>query len=401
MMRAHRKNGSNGAAFCVLLAALLIVAPAAFADDTYEKEFNLESGGKIELEMKYGGSLHAEGWDRDVVRIECEETRNGLDEYEFEIELKNNKLLRFTAHPEDDAIASNNLKVKLMVPKKCDIEVHSGGGGITIIGVEGEFEGATGGGSIRMQKVKGKADLSTGGGLISIHDSELDGRVSTGGGEVQVRDVVGNVVAQSGGGNVSYRNVRDRDGRRRMPNGLADEGDNDISEETIVRSTAGGGMRLSEAPGGAILLTGGGNIIVRNAEDFVKATTGGGSIRIEIHDGSVRAVTGSGDIEVEVTGDLGEGDDGVHLTTGNGDIELILPADISAQLEFDLAYTRNSNRNYEIESDFDITLKRTDEWETRHGSPRKHIYGTGKLGGGKYLIKISCVNGNIRLRKRG
>ncbi len=386
----------------LLVGALLIAAPAARADDVYENEFKIDSGGKIELDMEYGGSLHAKGWDRDVVKVECEDERYGIDQFSFEFELINDRLIRFTVSLEDeDDNGSNNLRVRIMVPKKFDIETKSGGGGITIIGVEGDFEGMTGGGSVHLKDLKGNVDLSTGGGSIDISDSELDGTVTTGGGKANVRNVVGNLVATSGGGNVSYKNVRDHDGDRRMPDGLESESDYEVSDETIVYSSAGGSIRLPDAPEGALITTGGGNITIRNAERFVDATTGGGNIEVEIRDGSVHAMTGAGDIEIVVEGDLGDGDEGVSLSTGSGEIVLTLPGDISAELDLDLSYTRNSSRSFKIVSDFDLDEERTDKWESRHGTPRKHIYGTGKLGGGKYLIKVRCVNGNIRLKKRG
>jgi len=397
-MRMNRMNSLFATALAVILGAAL--PPAVMAGDTYEKEINVESGGKIELELKYGGSVLAEGWDRDVVRIECEDSRFGIDHFDFEIEVKNNKFLRFKAHPEDEeAIRGNNLKINLMVPRKFSIEMHSGGGRIRITGVEGKFEGSTGGGGIQLRDLKGEVKLTTGGGKIDIRDSELDGRVTTGGGEALVRDVVGNVVVKSGGGIVSYENVRGRDGKKRMPAGLKMHADHTLSDGTVVHKTVGGSIDLSGAPEGAIVQTGGGSIVLRDVERFVEATTGGGSIDIEILNGSVRAQTGAGNIEVEVIGGLGDGEEGVYLITGSGNIILTLPGDISAELDIDLAFTRNSSRDFQIKSQFDIEVELTDEWETGHGTPRKHVYGTGKLGGGGPKISIRCVNGNIRLKK--
>jgi hypothetical protein len=41
----------------------------------------------------------------------------------------------------------------------------------------------------------------------------------------------------------------------------------------------------------------------------------------------------------------------------------------------------------------------TTEWKGRWGNKRRHIYGTGTVGGGDNLIRIETVNGNIRIKK--
>ena len=38
--------------------------------------------------------------------------------------------------------------------------------------------------------------------------------------------------------------------------------------------------------------------------------------------------------------------------------------------------------------------------ETEHGSPRKHIYGTATINGGKHRVIVHNVNGNIHIKKR-
>ncbi len=129
-------------------------------------------------------------------------------------------------------------------------------------------------------------------------------------------------------------------------------------------------------------------------------STGGGDIRIEIEDGPVAACSGAGDVEVIVLEGLGDDGDGISINTGNGEITLILPADASVEFDLDLAYTRKSSRDFEITSDFDLELEHTTKWESKHGSPRKHIYGTASINGGKHKVVIHGVNGDIRIEKR-
>jgi len=378
------------------LTALLALAPVAQGKDDYEKEIEVDPGQRIELEMKHGGSLEVTAWDQDLVRIVIFDEHRNLSDYDIEAE-STRYGVRFSAELDDRRENYTDLTVELTVPREFDIETSSAGGHIQIEGVTGEFEGRTGGGGITLVNVEGEADLSTGGGRIEILESNLDGRVSTGGGGALVRDVVGNVKVSSGGGIVSYENVRDRDGDLRGPGRIRAEG---VSDGTILYNTAGGGIKLKSAPEGAIVNTGGGDIRIRGAERFVKASTGGGDIEIEVGDGWVAAGTGAGDIEVTVTDGFGDGEDGIDLSTGHGRITVTLPADASVTFDLDLMYTRNSRRDYDIDSDFELDLEHTKDWDSRRGSPRKHIYGTASINGGRHKVIIDSVNGDIRIRKK-
>lgn len=378
------------------LCGLAALAPFAQARGEFEKEFEVDPGQKIELDMKEGGSLEVVGWDEKRVKVLCTTHRIDIEDWDIEVD-ETRHGLRLRARIKDRSIRSHSFHVHLMVPREFDISTRSGGGEISITGVSGTFEGKTGGGGITLRNVSGKARLTTGGGWIEIVDSDLNGKVSSGGGGGVLRNVTGNVRASSGGGAVRYENVRNVDGDLRGPGRMTSE---DITEGTLIHKSAGGGIHLDEAPDGAIVQTGGGDIRIEEASRIVIAKTGGGDIEIEIDDGKVEAVTGAGDIEVIVEDGLGRDAEGIDLKTGHGEIDLILPADASVRFDLDLAYTRNSSRGYDIESDFDLEIERTTEWETRHGSPRKHIYGSASINGGKHLVTIRCVNGDINIEKR-
>ncbi len=396
------KSRSIATLSTLVLVAMMALAPVAQGQGEWKQEFPVKSGQKIELEMKQGGSLEVEGWDRDLVRVVCTSHKNdnedgGADIKNWDIEVtKTSGGLRLSAKP-DRKFRSLNFNVHLNVPRKFNIESHSGGGSISITDVSGIFQGATGGGGITLKNLSGQVHLTTGGGGIKVLDSDLDGKVSTGGGGGLVRNVVGNVKVTSGGGIVSFENVSDRGGDLRGPGGLSPAG---TSPKTIMYSTAGGGIDLDDAPEGAIVKTGGGDIDIRNASRFVKARTGGGDIDIQIKDGYVEAKTGAGDIHVSVAGGLGKDGEGIELKTGTGEVTLVLPADASIDLDLDLAYTRNSSQDFEIKSDFDLQREHSQKWDSKHGSPLKHIYGTATINGGKHKVVIHNVNGNIRIQKR-
>ncbi len=384
------------ALFTLVLSAIMAIAPVAQGKDDFQQDYRVKAGQTIELEMDHGGSLEVEGWDKNIVMVNCEARLNDLEDWDIEIKETRNGL-KLVAKLKDRSIRSNNFIVRLMVPETFNIKTESGGGHISIQGVSGEFSGKSAGGGITLHNVSGEARLKTGGGKIKITDSDLDGRVSSGGGGGIVRNVSGNIKATSGGGIISYENVRDSHGDLRGPGRMSTKG---ISSKTVMYSTAGGAINVDEAPEGAQVSTGGGNIDIRNASRFVQAKTGGGDIEIEIENGYVNAGTGAGDIDIIVIEGLGDGRDGIDVTTGYGEAILTLPEDASVEFDLDLCFTRNSSRDFEIDSDFDLDIEETDKWESRHGSPRKHIYGTASINGGKHRVFIRVVNGDITIRKR-
>lgn len=138
---------------------------------------------------------------------------------------------------------------------------------------------------------------------------------------------------------------------------------------------------------------------VRNASRFVSAWTGGGDVDVEVDDGWIEAGTGGGDIDVEVRRGLGDGEKGIDLTTGIGDVTVTLPAGLSVELDVEVAYTRNSRRDYRIDSDLDLRTTRTDEWDFDRGSPRKYIRGSATIGGENADPHTARCHGRARRRQ--
>jgi DUF4097 and DUF4098 domain-containing protein YvlB len=161
----------------------------------------------------------------------------------------------------------------------------------------------------------------------------------------------------------------------------------------------GGSIEVDEAPGGANLDTKGGSIEVNRAAQFVKAETMGGSITIREIDGWVDASTMGGSVEVHMVGDPDKGRRDVFISSKGGDIELVVPSGLSMDFDIELAYTRDSDRDYDIYSDFDLKKEKTKSWESRWGSKRKFIYGTGQHEDGKNKIKIATINGDIYIKE--
>ena len=285
-----------------------------------------------------------------------------------------------------DGNSNEDLKFNVTVPRKFDLDLTTMGGSLFVDKVEGKMDGETMGGSIELSNLKGKIKFTTMGGDIDLKDSDVDGKVSTMGGEVTFNNIIGDVDGSSMGGDVIYKNVKSRDGKK-------DTG------RSVNISTMGGEIKVDEAMSGADVSTMGGDIQVKKAAGFVKANTMGGTVEIEEIDGWVKATTMGGDVIVKMTGDPNQGRRDVHISSMGGDIDLTLPAGISARFDIRLTYTRKSSQDFKISSDFPLDMEEDDEWNYQNGDPRKTIDGTGKTGSGEYLVKISTINGNIRIKK--
>ncbi len=132
----------------------------------------------------------------------------------------------------------------------------------------------------------------------------------------------------------------------------------------------------------------------------MKAKTMGGDIDIDEIDGWIEVKTMGGDVSVVMTGNPEEGKRDVKISSKGGDISLTVPPGLSMKFDIELAYTKNRKRDYRIMSEFEIELEETDVWKRSafFGTPRKYIYGTGKISGGRNRIEIETVNGDIFIR---
>ena len=123
----------------VAMAALLVVMLPALAlagKDVrkIEKTFELKKGGNLEIEIKVGGDIIIEGWDRDEIVVKAKITGRHRDEVELDFE-KKSKGLEITADIDHRKDTRANCDLYIMVPAKFDIEFETMGGDISIKGV--------------------------------------------------------------------------------------------------------------------------------------------------------------------------------------------------------------------------------------------------------------------------
>jgi DUF4097 and DUF4098 domain-containing protein YvlB len=168
------------------------------------------------------------------------------------------------------------------------------------------------------------------------------------------------------------RSSCDEDGYHSHSDGWfhGDNDRNDVSVQFVVKLPAGVKVDASTVNG---------EVDVDGATSDVVAHTVNGSVEARSTGGAVSAHTTNGDIRVSAAK---LGSDRTEYTTVNGTITVSLPASVSADVDM---HTVNGS----LTSDFPLTVEGT-------FSP-KRLHAT--LGKGGAALRLSTVNGSIRLRK--
>lgn len=360
------------------LVAMIMVSVTALAGDEV-KEFAVNPGQTLEIDLDTGGSVSVRGGGENKVTVRARMTGQDANDIELRIDRTSNGVKVESEYRSSRKSRSGGVDLEITVPSRFDLDIETLGGKIAVDGVEGYLEGSTMGGQLDLRNLKGTVAMSTMGGNVILLSSKVDGEVSTMGGRVELRDVEGNVKGKSMGGNVIYDNVRPVAGAGAKP---------------VEISTMGGDIEVPSAPAGATVSTMGGDIDVRSAAEFVKAKTMGGDITIDEIDGWVEASTMGGDIEVRVTGT--GGDRHIDLDSKGGDILVVLPANFAMDVDIEVTYGRRGRDGSAIRSDFALNVDDMPDSFRGGGT----IRGTGKVNGGGNKVRIRTTDGEVTLRKK-
>ncbi len=139
----------------------------------------------------------------------------------------------------------------------------------------------------------------------------------------------------------------------------------------------------------------GGRLSIDGVEGTFNGKTMGGDIEIASVDGWVEATTMGGHVDVTVAGAGGH----VTLVSMSGDIVLSVPSGFGMDLDLEIAFTRNSRKDYQINALGGLNQTTTPDWDYDHGTPRKYIRMAGSVGGSGNAVKVRTVNGNITVRE--
>jgi hypothetical protein len=353
-------------------------------DKNFQKDFNVKAGGQLIINLRTGGSISIEGWDKEIVSAEVTVKGRDAEDVVVEFDQKGNDVEVKSYFEDEGETHRSSQKAIIKVPKKYNIDFETMGGGVSIYNVSGNMKGQTMGGNLDLKNLNGDLNLSTMGGEINVKDCDVNGKVHTMGGNIHVENVNGNLNAKTMGGKVKQINVKSSAGNK----------------DEVNISTMGGAIDVDEAMNGAKVKTMGGDITVNRAEKFVDAETMGGDIIIKSVDGWIKAKTMGGDVEATMTGDPNKSDRNVSLTSLGGDVTLYVPAGLSMDIDIEIAFTKKYDGDVKIESDFKLQEEISKEWDRSNGSSRKYLSGKAEINGGKHKIKIKTINGNVYLKKR-
>jgi DUF4097 and DUF4098 domain-containing protein YvlB len=380
-----------------IVVAVALATPLARAAEPRSgtREFRASSGGKLTLDLETGGKVTVAGSGGSSVVV-AYKLSSCFPDCDIRFTESGNGL-RVETRFAHSGNRTADVDLDIRVPSSFDVALDSMGGAISISGVSGKFSGETKGGEITLDLVSGEANLVTMGGEIRVTNSKLDGRLKTMGGPVTIENVEGDVKGSSMGGDVRYKNVRGKDGKLASPPNVGDPGLHDVTTDTVQISTMGGEITTEDAPDGADVMTMGGNIEIKSARNFVRAKTMGGDITIGSIDGWVQATSMGGNIEVTVAGKGGD----VTLTSMSGEIVLHVPRGFGMKLDLEIAYTKNSSKEYRITAPGGHAPSVTPDWDYSHGTARKYIRMSGPVNGGGNTVTVKTINGNVTVLEDG
>ena len=125
----------------------------------------------------------------------------------------------------------------------------------------------------------------------------------------------------------------------------------------------------------------------------------GGDVEIVSASAPLEASTMGGDLSARIDGGEGE----VELSSMSGDVEVWLPAGFAGDFDVELVQTRGRDGDYTIDSDFDLRKSRSTRKASYRGDYDEETVwrAEGATAGGGHRVKISTVNGDIKIRRNG
>jgi len=383
-----------------LLLTLGVSDPGYAQADSYDQEFDVDSGGTLMLRSD-SGPISVRTWDQERVRVRI---RNAED-FEVSLEQRGDDVVVVAEAERRGGIfgfRTSNIQFDVEVPEVYNVDLDTGGGSISVDDITGDVTADTSGGGIEIGNVTGEVVADTSGGRINIGDVDGDVSADTSGGNIEIGNVTGDVNADTSGGRITIGNVGG--------DMLADTSGGNITvgqgAGRVQLDTSGGTIRAAWALGPVIADTSGGNIHLEGSETSVEADTSGGNIEIERSGGAVtadtsggsitirqavgpiRADTAGGRIDAELAPFSGSRNATVELETAGGDVTVRIPGGHSASIMADLEVSRRARGDYRIYTDFPLTINEDDDG---------NIIGRGDINGGGDRIYLETVNSDIHI----
>lgn len=207
-------------------------------------------GKKLKVNV-YAGGVKVETWNKNEVKVEVYGNENAENYFNYMSTSDDEGVVVKSEVKSDFSDKRNfnlNIEFKIFVPESYDINITTGGGGISAANLIGNVSLNTSGGGIKLSKISGSVTASTSGGNLKYDNILGNINSTTSGGNVKITNFNGSVNVSTSGGNMELEGM----------NG------------SVEASTSGGNIKLKYAGKneGIDLNTSAGNINVRVPEDF-------------------------------------------------------------------------------------------------------------------------------------
>jgi len=191
-MKSHFKLLSLIAIIFMNLVAMVTLVSGVSIRETFNKEFHLESGGKVELDNT-NGSVRISSWNRETIRIEAvkkvkagsrSDAEHIMEKIEIEIEHDDDLITIDTHLPKRQgsgfwaALFSGGVEMsvsyEIVVPKEVDLELKTVNGTVEIKEIRGQIDAYTTNGAVKIYEVEGSVKAKTTNGAIEAELLEYD-----------------------------------------------------------------------------------------------------------------------------------------------------------------------------------------------------------------------------------
>ena len=271
------------------LAFVLAVTASAASEDNISQQIDVTTGGKLVVDVDFGTIDVTPGAD-DKVGLEAQRKVDFHDQAR-EKEYLSVAPITITKEGNVVTVRARSSKPKswwnvghsetqgrytIRVPKKFEIDLHTGSGDVALAEIVGNATVKTSGGKLAFRHLEGNLSANTSGGSINVEDCRGPIKVETSGGDIIVADGTGTLNARTSGGRIEVQN---------------------FSGDTEVH-TSGGNLNLQRITGKLVGKTSGGSINASIAADVagdVNLQTSAGNIDVSL------STTASVDIDAKTS----------------------------------------------------------------------------------------------------
>jgi hypothetical protein len=266
--------------FILTFFLVITVADTAAIEETISKSYTVRPGGKLTVDTNTG-SIMVEGKRGDTVEVEIIQNvrttskrtaKDILDDFQVRFDQDGNDIFVKAEYKRNGFRSffnrvTNRLQIRFLitVPLEYDVDLHTSGGSISVLDLEGEILSRTSGGSMTFENITGNVSGKTSGGSIRIGEIRGEVNAQTSGGSIRIQQAEGNIDVHTSGGSITI----------------------DEAMGAVKASTSGGSVRayLSHQPeADCRLTTSGGTITIYLNNDIgldVDAQTSGGRIHTD------------------------------------------------------------------------------------------------------------------------